>query len=80
MSDEPKASPEDMPFGTALSELESIVGQLESGQMELEDSLTQYERGVSLLKSLQSKLADATQKVTMLIGELEAESGSAEDE
>lgn len=66
-------SGEDLAFGAALAELERIVGELESGQLELEDSMTRYERGVALLKSLQSKLADAQQKVTMLIGELESE-------
>lgn len=63
----------ELAFGEALSELEGIVGQLESGQLELEDSLDRYERGVALLKALQVRLGDAQQKVTMLIGELEAE-------
>ncbi len=64
----------DLTFGAALGELEAIVSQLEGGQLELEDSLDRYERGVSLLRSLQAKLGEAQQKVTMLIGELEAES------
>lgn len=65
---------EGLQFGEALSELETIVGALESGQLELEDSLERYERGVVLLRSLQSRLADAQQRVNVLIGELEAES------
>lgn len=64
----------DLTFGAALSELEVIVSQLEGGQLELEDSLDRYERGVNLLRSLQAKLGEAQQKVTMLIGELESES------
>jgi exodeoxyribonuclease VII small subunit len=64
---------EELTFGSALGELDQIVAALESGQLELEDSLGRYERGVSLLRALQAKLADAQQKVTMLIGELEAE-------
>ncbi len=70
-------APGDMPFGEALEELEGIVDALESGQLELEDSLKRYERGVALLQALQAKLSDAQQKVTTLIGELEepAESG-----
>lgn len=63
--------PAALPFGEALSELETIVAQLESGQMELEASLSSYERGVALLRALQAKLADAQQRVTVLIGELE---------
>lgn len=66
--------PAGLPFGEALAELQAIVAQLESGQMELEASLTAYERGVTLLRALQSKLADAQQRVTVLIGELEQES------
>ena len=68
--------PEDLTFGSALAELDEIVTALEGGQLELEDSLGRYERGVSLLRELQLKLADAQQKVTMLIGELESEAGA----
>lgn len=67
-----------MAFGEALAELEGIVAQLESGQLELEDSLERYERGVGLLRTLQARLADAQQKVTMLIGELEADAAEEE--
>ena len=70
---EPIPAPSDLTFGTALAELDQIVSALEGGQLELEDSLGRYERGVSLLRALQAKLADAQQRVTMLIGELESE-------
>jgi exodeoxyribonuclease VII small subunit len=74
--DEPVCpAPDEMNFGDALAELESIVAALESGQLELEESLTRYQRGVALLQALQGKLADAQQKVTALIGELEGETG-----
>ncbi|MDZ4170368.1 MAG: exodeoxyribonuclease VII small subunit [Coriobacteriia bacterium] len=66
----------DLPFGAALAELEGIVAELESGELELEDSLERYERGVALLKALQTRLADAQQKVTMLIGEIEPDDAS----
>jgi exodeoxyribonuclease VII small subunit len=72
MSDVP-AAPETMRFSDALSELEGIVSALESGQLELEDSLARYERGVALLRACQSRLAEAEQRVTMLMGELEAD-------
>ena len=61
-------------FGDALAELEAIVGSLEGGSLELEQSLERYERGVALLKSLQARLSEAQQKVTVLLGELEQES------
>lgn len=78
MSDQSCPAPQEQTFGEALAELDKIVAQLEGGQLELEDSMARYERGVSLLKSLQARLAEAQQKVTMLIGELEEEAGTAE--
>jgi len=75
MSENARMPAESLPFGEALSELESIVAGLESGTLELEDSLDRYERGVALLRSLQTRLSEAQQKVTMLLGELEAEAG-----
>lgn len=74
MSDVVKPAPEDLTFGAALAELDQVVVSLEGGQLELEESIDRYSRGVALLQALQAKLADAEQKVTMLIGELEAES------
>lgn len=78
--DEPVcAAPDEMTFGDALEELEGIVFALESGQLELEESLTRYQRGVALLQSLKAKLEDAQQKVTVLIGELEGEGTPSEE-
>lgn len=74
MSDAGARPVQDLSFGEAMNELEAIVSALESGQLELEDSLTRYERGVVLLRALQSRISEAQQKVTMLIGELEDES------
>jgi exodeoxyribonuclease VII small subunit len=78
--DEPVCpAPDEMNFGDVLAELESIVAALESGQLELEESLTRYQRGVALLQALQGKLADAQQKVTALIGELEGEPADSQE-
>lgn len=63
---------EDLRFSEALAELEAIVAALEGGQLDLEDSLARYERGVALLRACQAKLGEAEQRVTMLMGELEA--------
>ena len=78
MEDANKAPVEDLSFGEAMRELESVVAQLEGGQLELEDSLERYERGVALLRALQARLADAQQRVTVLLGELEEDPGEAE--
>jgi len=79
MAEESMRAADSLAFGEALAELESIVAQLETGQLELEDSLARYERGVALLRALQGKLAQAQQKVTMLTGELEADSPAEDD-
>jgi exodeoxyribonuclease VII small subunit len=64
--------PTEMRFSESLGELESIVAQLESGQLDLEESMARYERAVALLRACRGKLAEAEQRVTMLMGELEA--------
>jgi len=75
MADAP-AAPETMRFSDALAELETIVSALESGQLELEDSIERYERGVALLRACQARLVEAEQRVTMLMGELETDDAS----
>ena len=66
-----------MTFREAAAELDGIVRMLESNTMELEDTLQAYERGVKLIAALQKRLADAEQKVDVLMGEL---SGQKEDQ
>ncbi|MBQ3302434.1 MAG: exodeoxyribonuclease VII small subunit [Eggerthellaceae bacterium] len=68
---------DDMMFREAMDELDGIVRMLESSTMELEDSLKAYERGVALIADLQKRLADAEQKVDMLMGELSGEQDDA---
>ncbi|MCL2137011.1 MAG: exodeoxyribonuclease VII small subunit [Coriobacteriia bacterium] len=71
---------EDMTYRQATEELESILRQLEGNQLELEESLKYYERGVALLRMLQARLSDAQQKVTVLLGEVLPDSDDAVDE
>ena len=68
--------PEEMRFSDALVELEQIVSALEGGQLELEESLARYERGVALLRACQARLVEAEQRVTMLMGEIESDEAS----
>lgn len=58
---------ESLTFKEASIELEQIVRSLEAGDLELEDSLARYQRGVELLKSLRERLASAEQKVQVLL-------------
>jgi exodeoxyribonuclease VII small subunit len=53
-------------FEQAFAELESIVAQMESGQMPLEASLAAYQRGNFLLQFCQKSLADVEQQVLIL--------------
>ena len=66
-------------FKEGLEELAAIVRSLESNQIELEQSIESYERGVALLASLQKRLNEAQQKVTVLMGELEPENDDSID-
>lgn len=82
MADEPKvdtAQLDNMSFKEGLMELDEIVRALEGNQLELEQSIQKYERGVALLGALQKRLDDAQQKVTVLMGELEPENSDEVD-
>jgi exodeoxyribonuclease VII small subunit len=53
-------------FETAISELESIVNQMETGNLPLEASLKAYMRGAELLQLCQKSLSNAEQQVRLL--------------
>ena len=53
-------------FENALSELESIVSQMETGQLPLEHALVAYKRGTELLQFCQRALVTAEQQVHIL--------------
>ncbi len=63
----------ELTYNEANAELEAIVKALESNQLELEESLDLYQRGVELLASLRARLTDAEQKVSALMGEIEVD-------
>lgn len=54
-------------FEKALNELESLVEQMEKGDMSLEDSLKAFERGIVLARTCQQALKEAEQKVQLLL-------------
>ena len=51
----------------SLAELEKIVERLETGELSLDESLKQFERGVALTRQCQSALRAAEQKVEILL-------------
>ncbi len=69
-------------FESALSELEALVAGMESGQLSLEQSLSNYRRGMALVKYCQRVLQEAEQQVRILeAGELkDFSSGDAADD
>ena len=56
----------EMSFERALKELESIVGRLERGDVELEESIVIYERGEMLKEHCDRLLKQAEAKVEKL--------------
>ena len=52
----------------SLAELEDIVRKLESGDLPLDKSLSEFERGVKLSRDCQVALKDAEQRVQVLMG------------
>ena len=55
-------------FENSLAEVQRIVAGLESGELDLTESLQQYETGIGQLKRCHALLDAAEQKVTLLSG------------
>jgi exodeoxyribonuclease VII small subunit len=66
MTEKPKST-EKINFEKALSELERIVNDLESGDLSLEDSIKSFEKGIELSKLCQKKLEAAENRVKKLL-------------
>ncbi len=58
-----RPSPQKMSYEQAIEELESIIERIEQGQVGLQESLTEYRRGVALLKRCRGILDVAEQQV-----------------
>ncbi|MFN0131002.1 MAG: exodeoxyribonuclease VII small subunit [Phycisphaerales bacterium] len=57
-------------FESAVSQIESIVERIESGEVGLEGSITEYEKGVALIKRCREVLERAEQRVQDLTSQL----------
>lgn len=55
-------------FEVALQELEQLVARLESGELPLEQLLTQYQRGAELLGFCRDRLETVENQVKVLDG------------
>ena len=56
-----------MSFEQAMAELEKVVGQLERGDVPLEESITLYQRGAELKAHCEARLKAAEEKVALLM-------------
>ena len=56
----------DLTYEAAVEELESIIDQIESGEIGLEQSIRRYERGATLLRHCRAILDQAEQRISTL--------------
>lgn len=67
-----------MSFEDAIKELETVVGQLERGDVALDQSIALYERGAALKARCEAKLKEAEEKVARItLGENGQPTGTA---
>lgn len=65
----------DLSFEEAMTKLEKIVKELESGSCDLDNSINLYTEGMNLAKYCGDKLNNATEKVNKIL----TENGKLED-
>jgi exodeoxyribonuclease VII small subunit len=63
----PASASESMSFEAALERLQTIVGELESGSLSLEDSIARYEEGMKLSRRLTEELERAEKRIERLV-------------
>lgn len=56
-------------FEETLKQLETIVSQLENGDLPLDEALNEFEKGIKLAKSGQKQLQQAEQRIQILLSE-----------
>ncbi len=66
MTKKKPTSSETPAFESALGELETLVDELETGDLNLAESLQKFERGVNLARQCQLSLSQAEQKILSL--------------
>ena len=64
-------------FEDQLADLEAIVGQIDSGELSLEESISAFERGVGLVRSLNQTLNEVERRVEVLVRGAQGELKSA---
>ncbi len=64
-----KSEEQSLDFEQALGDLEGLVERMERGDLSLEQSLAEFEQGINLTRRCQQALAEAEQKVQILLGD-----------
>ena len=64
---------DELNFEEAIAGLTEIVGRIEQGQIPLQDSLAQYEKGMALIKHCRNILQQAEQRIDKITQEQEGE-------
>ena len=67
-------------FEEAIKELTNIVGKIEQGQIPLQDSLEQYERGMALIKHCRTVLQKAEKRIEKITEDEKSEDGGQRTE
>jgi len=66
---DPMAKKRPKRFDELLEEIETIVEELERGELPLEESLDRYQRGIEALRRCYAILEETQRKIEMVLGE-----------
>jgi exodeoxyribonuclease VII small subunit len=66
-------------FEEAIKELTNIVGKIEQGEIPLQDSLEQYEKGMGLIKQCRTILQKAEERIEKISKEQETENSGRQE-
>jgi exodeoxyribonuclease VII small subunit len=61
------AEKKEQSFEDAVKDLEKIVGELESGDLDLDKSITKYTEAMKLIELCEKKLTSATKTINKLV-------------
>ena len=56
-------------FESSIKELENIINELESGELELDKSISRYTEAMKLIEFCEKKLNNATETINKLVSE-----------
>lgn len=65
-ADDTPTAEEGLRFEDAMDRLETLIEQIESGEVGLEDAIAKYEQGTALVKRCRTVLDRAEQRITEL--------------